>query len=277
MPGQVEQIAARIKELREIAGISPESLAKGIRLSTEAYRGYESGAVDIPIGVLYEVAGFFKIELTELLTGEAPRLSKYCLVRKDKGVAVERRTPYRYLSLAYNFIHKKAEPFLVTVEPSPRDGARGPVGGEVELNSASGPGVQLRARRPAQAGHRRNRARPGRGRLDLLRFERRSRHEGFGGRASPLPRDHFIGANDAAKIPEANRILFLRRLRRELPHRRAREFQLRLRRDGRARASETRRGRPRLVRREGGRGDLHLRPAQEDERQGRQLSSPRPG
>jgi transcriptional regulator with XRE-family HTH domain len=131
MPGQVEQIAERIKELREIAGISPESLAKEIRLSPEAYRGYESGAVDIPIGVLYEVAGYFKIELTELLTGEAPRLSKYCLVRKEKGVAVERRSPYRYLSLAYNFIRKKAEPFLVTVEAGPEDRA-------VSLNSHAG-------------------------------------------------------------------------------------------------------------------------------------------
>ncbi len=88
--------------------------------------------------MLYEVAGFFKIELTELLTGEAPRLSKYCLVRKDKGVAVERRTPYRYHSLAYNFIGKEAEPFLVTVEPSPRDGAQGPEDHAVSLNSHPG-------------------------------------------------------------------------------------------------------------------------------------------
>lgn len=131
MPGQVEQIAERIRELREIAGISLESLAKGIRLSADTYRGYESGEVDIPIGVLYEVAGFFKIELTELLTGEAPRLHKYCLVRRDRGVEVERRSPYRYQSLAYNFIHKKAEPFMVTVEPGPADR-------EVSLNSHPG-------------------------------------------------------------------------------------------------------------------------------------------
>ena len=138
MPGQVEQIAERIKELREIAGISPESLAKEIRLSPEAYRGYESGAVDIPIGVLYEVAGVFKIELTELLTGEAPRLGKYCLVRKEKGVAVERRSPYGYLSLAHNFIRKKAEPFLVTVEPSPQGGSQRPDDRPVSLNSHPG-------------------------------------------------------------------------------------------------------------------------------------------
>lgn len=34
---------------------------------------------------------------------------------------VERRKDYRYQSLAHNFIHKKAEPFLVTVEPDAED------------------------------------------------------------------------------------------------------------------------------------------------------------
>jgi transcriptional regulator with XRE-family HTH domain len=119
MSEQVEQIAERITELRNIAGISIENLAKGIGKPVETYRGYESGAVDIPIGVLYEVAGFFKVDLNELLTGEAPRLHKYCVVRKGKGVEVERRNPYHYHSLAFNFIHKKAEPFLVTVDPAP--------------------------------------------------------------------------------------------------------------------------------------------------------------
>jgi quercetin dioxygenase-like cupin family protein len=32
-------------------------------------------------------------------------------------VSVERRKEYKYQNLAYNFVHKKAEPFLVTVEP----------------------------------------------------------------------------------------------------------------------------------------------------------------
>ena len=119
MPGQVEQIAQRMRELRDIAAISMESLAKGINIPVEKCREYESGAVDIPIGVLYEVAGFFKVDLNELLTGEAPRLHKYCVMRKGKGVEVERRNPYHYQSLAFNFIHKKAEPFLVSVDPAP--------------------------------------------------------------------------------------------------------------------------------------------------------------
>ncbi len=131
MPGKVEQIAERIRELRGIAGISLESLAKGIGVPPETCRDYESGKVDIPVGVLYEVAGFFKIDLTEILTGEAPRLHKYSVVRKGRGIEVERRAPYRYQSLAYNFLHKKAEPFLVEAWPQPE-------GAAVPMNSHPG-------------------------------------------------------------------------------------------------------------------------------------------
>jgi uncharacterized cupin superfamily protein len=39
-------------------------------------------------------------------------------VRKDMGLRVERRKQYKYESLASNFINKKAEPFIVTIEPN---------------------------------------------------------------------------------------------------------------------------------------------------------------
>jgi mannose-6-phosphate isomerase-like protein (cupin superfamily) len=41
----------------------------------------------------------------------------YSIVRKGKGVSVDRRKEYQHVSLAFNFAHKKAEPFLVTVPP----------------------------------------------------------------------------------------------------------------------------------------------------------------
>ena len=118
MSDQIRQIAARIKDLREIAGISVETLAGELEISTETYSQYESGEIDIPIGFLYKLSTKFHVELTAILTGENPRLHTYCLVRKDKGVNVERRNPYKYYSLAYNFINKKSEPFRVCVEPS---------------------------------------------------------------------------------------------------------------------------------------------------------------
>lgn len=131
---QVKQIAARIRELREISGISIETLAKELNVDIGLYKEYESGNVDIPVGLLYEIANRFKVDLTAILTGEGPRLHTYCLVRRGKGVNVERKKQYKYLSLAYNFMNKKAEPFHVTVEPDSE---------ETQVHLSSHPGQEF--------------------------------------------------------------------------------------------------------------------------------------
>ncbi|NLD50141.1 MAG: helix-turn-helix transcriptional regulator [Clostridiaceae bacterium] len=118
MSEQIKQIGNRIKELREIYNLTPETLAKEFNISSEEYINYENGDIDIPVSFLYKVAGKFNVALAELLTGEAPKLHSYSVVRNGKGISMERRKQYKYQSLAYNFIHKKAEPFLVTVEPN---------------------------------------------------------------------------------------------------------------------------------------------------------------
>lgn len=117
MKEKIQFIAERIKELREISGLSATSLAQELGISLDVIIQYESGTVDIPVGFLYKVAHKFGIELTAILTGENPRLHVYCVVRKDKGLSVERRKQYKYESLAANFINKKAEPFIVKIDP----------------------------------------------------------------------------------------------------------------------------------------------------------------
>lgn len=112
---QIKEIAIRIKDLREIHELSEESLAKELNLDLETYIKYENALCDIPIGFLYEVANRFKVELMTLLTGEQPRLHMYEVVRKGQGLKINRRKQYEYSNLAYNFIGKKMEPFLVTV------------------------------------------------------------------------------------------------------------------------------------------------------------------
>ncbi|HPV02617.1 MAG TPA: XRE family transcriptional regulator [Clostridiales bacterium] len=121
MSDQIQQIAERIAGLRDIAGYTVEELAKDLGISVEEYKRYESGEVDIPIGFLYKLASKYNVELTAILTGDEPKLRTYCLVRKGKGVNVERKAPYKYHSLAFNFVNKKAEPFEVCVEPSSDD------------------------------------------------------------------------------------------------------------------------------------------------------------
>ncbi|MGE5473558.1 MAG: helix-turn-helix domain-containing protein [Ignavibacteriales bacterium] len=131
MTEQIKQVAARIKEMREISDISADSLAEELGVSQQLYKDYESGSIDIPVSFLYRFANKFNIELSTLLTGESPRLHTYSIVRKGKGISVDRRKEYKYENLAFNFIHKKAEPFMVTVEPEAEDA-------EIHYNSHPG-------------------------------------------------------------------------------------------------------------------------------------------
>lgn len=112
-----KQIADRIREVRENCDMTPENAAKNMGMSVKTYLSYEEGKKDIPISVLYEMARVFGVDMTELLTGSAPKLRSYCLVRNGEGVEIERYEGYRFQSLAFNFLHKKIEPLLVTVEP----------------------------------------------------------------------------------------------------------------------------------------------------------------
>jgi len=121
MQEQIKQVASRIRELREIFGASVEELARAFQVPEADYRQYESGTVDIPVGILYQIAQRFGVELTTLLTGEEPRLRTYALTRAGQGVSVDRRQQYGYQSLAYNFIGKRSEPFMVTVPPAADD------------------------------------------------------------------------------------------------------------------------------------------------------------
>ena len=118
MNNQVIQIAARIRELREILDVPQEALAQKIGVDIEEYKRYESAQDDIPIGVLYGVAAELRVDPTELLTGEAPRMDEYPIVRGGNGVSVERYPGYAFTSLAFNYKHRDMEPMIVTLSPN---------------------------------------------------------------------------------------------------------------------------------------------------------------
>jgi transcriptional regulator with XRE-family HTH domain len=121
MNEEIMQIAQRIRALRDIKGISTEDMASYLELKISVYEALESGSVDISVAVLVKISQKLNVEFSALLTGENPRLHQYCVVRKGHGAHVERMKQYTYESLAYNFMHKKSEPFLVFVKPVPED------------------------------------------------------------------------------------------------------------------------------------------------------------
>lgn len=121
MKEELKEISNRIRELRCLNNITLESLSKEFNIDTKLYEKYENGEVDIPVGFLYQISQKFNIDLTALITGEEPKLKEYCVVRKDKSPVIERRKEYKYQDLSYNFAGKKAETFLVTIDPKDLD------------------------------------------------------------------------------------------------------------------------------------------------------------
>ena len=117
MSEELYEIAARVRVLREIEGISIETLAQELGFDTREYTQWESGQKDFPIGNLVLLANRFKVDLTELVSGEPSRLKTYCVTRWDEAPEVSRRPMYTYWNLAQNFHRKKGEPFLVEANP----------------------------------------------------------------------------------------------------------------------------------------------------------------
>jgi len=116
MSDTLKQIGMRIKAIREISELSAQDFAKSVGLDLQTYLKYENGEADMPISVLSAISNAYKVEMTALLTGGEPRLARISVVKKGKGLSIERRKEYKYQDLAFNFINKKAEIFLVTAD-----------------------------------------------------------------------------------------------------------------------------------------------------------------
>jgi transcriptional regulator with XRE-family HTH domain len=117
MKEKMQEIAQRVKELRDLSDMEAREISDQLNIPEETYINYEKGKVDIPASVLYEIAQILNVDMGLLLTGEETRMHIFTVTRNGKGVRVERRKQYKYENLAEKFIHKKAEPFIVTVKP----------------------------------------------------------------------------------------------------------------------------------------------------------------
>lgn len=116
-PSIAHPIASRIREMRESLDLAPYQVAEKVGLSPEAYLAYEQDASALPISTLHDIANVFGMDFTTLLTGEAPRMGGYTLVRKGHGVVVNRNPQYHFESLAFNFKGRTMEPMIVTLTP----------------------------------------------------------------------------------------------------------------------------------------------------------------
>jgi len=117
MTDQLQEMGERIKALREIEEITRETMAVKCEVSLADYISYENGEKDFSFSFLYNAANALGVDVVDLMSGDSPKLSTCCMVKKGGGFEVKRRASYDYRHLAFTFRHKMAEPFMVTVEP----------------------------------------------------------------------------------------------------------------------------------------------------------------
>ncbi len=121
MNDQIRQIAERLRGLREVLELTSQDLADACDISAEEYRLAESGEADISVSLLQKIARRYDISLDALMFGEEPKMSSYFVTRAGMGVSIERTKAYKYQSLASGFMNRRADPFIVTVEPKDED------------------------------------------------------------------------------------------------------------------------------------------------------------
>jgi mannose-6-phosphate isomerase-like protein (cupin superfamily) len=116
-----EEIAPRIFGLRDAMGLSVEEVAAKTGYTPEEVKSFESGRAEIPVSFLFEMAKVCGVDTTALISGGEAHLKNYTLVRAGDGLSVDRRKDYAYASLAYRFVGRRMEPFIVTAPPKPAE------------------------------------------------------------------------------------------------------------------------------------------------------------
>ncbi|MDR2648460.1 MAG: cupin domain-containing protein [Clostridiales bacterium] len=117
MTEQLKEIGERLSGLREIMEFTPAQMAEKLKITEREYTAFENGDCDFSFSFLYNAANILGVDVLDLMSGESPKLSAYTIARAGEGYDIARRKAYDYKHLAYTFRQKKAEPFLVTVEP----------------------------------------------------------------------------------------------------------------------------------------------------------------
>jgi transcriptional regulator with XRE-family HTH domain len=95
MNTQIKQIAERLRGLRDSLDLSIAQAAEKCGVPEMDYARYESGASDIPMSFICEVAQTFGVETTALISGNDPHSLAYFVTRKGTGAGDERTKAYK--------------------------------------------------------------------------------------------------------------------------------------------------------------------------------------
>ena len=116
---KTKEVAARIRELRLITGLSVEEMAQRTDLTVEEYIQCEEGNRNLSIAFLYRCTLSFGVDMGDLLEGKSPKLRSYALTRKGEGQKIEEAHHMVGFNLASGFRNRIALPLYMEIAYRP--------------------------------------------------------------------------------------------------------------------------------------------------------------
>ena len=119
MDYKIQEVAGRIRELRQISGFTVEEMARRTDVSVEEYTQYENGSRNMSIAFLYRCVLIFGVDFSDLLEGRSPKLRSYALTRKGDGQRIEEAHHMVGYNLAADFRNRIALPLYMELAYRP--------------------------------------------------------------------------------------------------------------------------------------------------------------
>ena len=110
------EMAARIREMREIIGYSVEQMAEKTEVSVEEYRAVEAGEHDPTFNFLHQCAIAFGIDINALLKGHSAHLSGYEVTRAGQGPLTAHESHMDIRNQAAMFQNRLGTPYWVSMK-----------------------------------------------------------------------------------------------------------------------------------------------------------------
>ncbi|MBE6751991.1 MAG: cupin domain-containing protein [Ruminococcaceae bacterium] len=110
---KIKEMAARIRELREIQNLTTAQMAEKTGVSEAEYIECENGNKDLNFAFIYRCAQTLNVDVTSLIEGHTPKLVNYVYTKSGKGQRIEKAHGMTYYNLASSFKNRIAEPLFV--------------------------------------------------------------------------------------------------------------------------------------------------------------------
>ncbi len=110
---KIKEMAARIRELREIQNLTTVQMAEKTGVSESEYIECENGNKDLNFAFIYRCAQTLNVDVTSLIEGHTPKLVNYVYTKAGKGQRIEKAHGMTYYNLASAFKNRIAEPLFV--------------------------------------------------------------------------------------------------------------------------------------------------------------------